>query len=126
MTDEFTGYFGLESQYQRQLVNHLEKYVDGQVHVQGVENFWSLLKRGIKGTYVSVEPFHLFRYLDEQSFRFNERKDNDAGRFVKVVGGIFGKGLRYVKLIGKTGSDGLPKTAASWRTETWLLNHLGF
>jgi len=58
MTDEFTGYFGLESQYQRQLVNHLEKYVDGQVHVQGVENFWSLLKRGLGGTYVAVEPFH--------------------------------------------------------------------
>ena len=70
MTDEFTGYYGLEGEYQRQFVNHLEKYVDGQVHVQGVENFWSLLKRGLGGTYVAVEPFHLFRYVDEQAFQF--------------------------------------------------------
>jgi hypothetical protein len=75
------------------------------VHTNGLENFWSLLKRGIKGTYVSVEPFHLFRYLDEQAFRFNERKDTDSGRFMKAVAGIFGKGLKYVDLIGKGGDD---------------------
>ena len=125
-TDALPSYSGLEQEYIHKVIDHAECYAKGHVHTNGLENFWSLLKRGIRGTYVSVEPFHLFRYLDEQSFRFNERKDNDAGRFVKVVGGILGKGLRYAKLIGKTGGDGLPKTAASWRTETWLLNHLGF
>ena len=57
------------------MIDHAEAYVDGKVHTNGLENFWSLLKRGIKGTYVSVEPFHLFRYLDEQAFRYNMRKD---------------------------------------------------
>ena len=75
---------------------------------------------------MSVEPFHLFRYLDEQAFRFNERKDNDAGRFVKIVSGVIGKGLRYAKLVCKSGGDGLPKKTVSWWTQTWLLNHLGF
>ena len=125
-TDELRSYSGLEQDYIHNVINHAECYAKGHVHTNGLENFWSLLKRGIKGTYVSVEPFHLFRYLDEQSFRFNERKDNDAGRFVKVVAGILGKGLRYAKLIGKTDGDGLPKKAKSWWTETWLLNHLGF
>jgi len=106
MTDEFTGYFGLESQYQRQLVNHLEKYVDGQVHVQGVENFWSLLKRGLGGTYVAVEPFHLFRYVDEQAFRFNNRATrdnplNDSDRFDAAIRQIVGKRLTYSELTGK-------------------------
>jgi hypothetical protein len=67
-----------------------------------------LLKRTIKGTYVNCEPFHLFRYLDEQAFRFNERKDSDSGRFMKTVSGIFGKGLKYVDLIGKGGDDPQP------------------
>ena len=71
---------------------------------------------------MSVEPFHLFRYVDEQAFRFNERKDNDAGRFIKVVAGILGKGLQYARLIGKTAGDGLPQKTVSW--QTWLLNHL--
>src|SRR5438876_11232222 len=106
MTDEFTGYFGLESEYQRQLVNHLEKYVDGQVHVQGVENFWSLLKRGLGGSYVAVEPFHLFRYVDEQAFRFNNRATrdnplNDSDRFDAAVRQIVGKRLTYKELTGK-------------------------
>jgi transposase-like protein len=106
MTDEFTGYFGLESEYRRQLVNHLEKYVDGQVHVQGVENFWSLLKRGLGGTYVAVEPFHLFRYVDEQAFRFNNRATtdnplNDSDRFDAAVRRIVGKRLTYKELTGK-------------------------
>jgi len=125
-TDELRSYSGLEKDYIHSVINHAECYAKGHVHTNGLENFWSLLKRGIKGTYVSVEPFHLFRYLDEQSFRFNERKDNDAGRFVKVVTGVIGKGLRYAKLIGKTGGDSLPQKAESWFTETWLLNHLGF
>jgi transposase-like protein len=124
-TDALASYSGLAKEYIHQVIDHAECYAKGHVHTNGLENFWSLLKRGIKGTYVSVEPFHLFRYLDEQSFRFNERKDNDAGRFVKVVAGVIGKGLRYAKLIGKKGDDGLPQKAKSWWTETWLLNHLG-
>lgn len=106
MTDEFTGYYGLESEYQRQFVNHLEKYVDGQVHVQSVENFWSLLKRGLGGTYVAVEPFHLFRYVDEQAFRFNNRATpdnplNDSDRFDAAIRQIVGKRLTYKGLTGK-------------------------
>jgi len=104
MTDEFTGYYDLKSEYEHKFVNHLEKYVDGQVHVQGVENFWSLLKRGLGGTYVAVEPFHLFRYVDEQAFRFNNRKDlDDAGRFSLAVSQIVGKRLTFAELTGKTG-----------------------
>jgi len=68
-TDELGGYQGLHTEYEHQVINHAEKYVDGRVHTNSLENFWSLLKRGISGTYVAVEPFHLFRYLDEQSFR---------------------------------------------------------
>ena len=74
---------------------------EGNVHTNGLENFWSLLKRGIKGTYVSVEPFHLFRYLDEQAFRFNERDTNDRGRFLMVAASIVGKRLMYRQLIGQ-------------------------
>src|SRR5436190_7750149 len=125
-TDALPSYTGLEQEYIHKVIDHAECYAKGHVHTNGLENFWSLLKRGIKGTYVSVEPFHLFRYLDEQAFRFNERKETDAERFVKVVAGIVGKGLRYSKLIGKTGGDSLPQKAKSWWSETWLLNHLGF
>jgi transposase-like protein len=125
-TDSLRSYSGLEKEYIHNVIDHAECYAKGHVHTNGLENFWSLLKRGIRGTYVSVEPFHLFRYLDEQSFRFNERKDNDAGRFVKVVRGILGKGLRYAKLIGKGQGDGLPKKTVFWWSQTWLLNHLGF
>src|SRR6185312_8045753 len=73
-TDALMSYEGLAGEYAHQVVDHAVAYVDGKVHTNGLENFWSLLKRGISGTYVSVEPFHLFRYLDEQSFRFNNRK----------------------------------------------------
>jgi transposase-like protein len=125
-TDALASYTGLEQEYVHKVIDHAECYAKGHVHTNGLENFWSLLKRGIKGTYVSVEPFHLFRYLDEQAFRFNERKENDAARFVKVVAGILGKGLRYASLIGKTGGDDLPRTAKSWWTQTWLLNRFGF
>jgi transposase-like protein len=100
-TDALNAYMGLEKDYIHQVINHAEKYVDGQIHTNGIENFWSLLKRGIKGTYVSVEPFHLFRYLDEQTFRFNTRKGKDADRFVEVMGSIAGKRLTYDELIGK-------------------------
>src|SRR5438034_4775381 len=111
-TDAFRSYSGLEKEYIHQVIDHAECYAKGHVHTNGLENFWSLLKRGIKGTYVSVEPFHLFRYLDEQAFRFNERKDNDAGRFVKAVAGFIGKRLKYAKLIAAEGGDGpCPATA---------------
>ena len=82
------------------------KYAEGRVHVNGIENFWSLLKRGIKGTYVSVEPFHLFRYLDEQAFRFNERKASDGERFVEALSGATGRRVTYKSLTGKD----LPET----------------
>ena len=95
MTDELLSYDGLDSEYAHKIINHAEKYVDGTVHTNGMENFWSLLKRSIKGTYVSVEPFHLFRYLDEQSFRYNERHDTDAQRFQKVLGSVAGKRLTW-------------------------------
>ena len=105
-TDEHKGYGGVVASYQHKVINHAEKYVDGQIHINGCENFWSLLKRAIRGTYVSVEPFHLFRYLDEQSFRFNERSLNDAGRFFLSLAGIVNRRLTYKAL---TGSE-LPQT----------------
>lgn len=83
------------------MINHAVEYVRGNVHTNGIENFWSLLKRSLKGTYVSVEPFHLFRYLDEQAFRFNKRKSTDFERFVTVVSMVFGKRLEYKALIGQ-------------------------
>ena len=103
-TDALLSYEGLASDYAHQVVDHATQYVDGRVHTNGLENFWSLLKRGISGTYVSVEPFHLFRYLDEQMFRFNNRKDiDDAGRFDMVVSQIVGKRLTFAELTGKVG-----------------------
>jgi transposase-like protein len=103
-TDALLSYDGLASDYAHQVVDHATQYVDGRVHTNGLENFWSLLKRGISGTYVSVEPFHLFRYLDEQMFRFNNRKDlDDAGRFELTVSQIVGKRLTFAELTGKVG-----------------------
>lgn len=111
MTDEFMGYKGLAGDYTHLVINHLERYVQGNVHTQGIENFWSLLKRGLNGTYVAVEPFHLFRYVDEQAFRFNNRatKDNslnDADRFGYAMSQIVGKRLTYKELTGKVGETG--------------------
>jgi hypothetical protein len=83
------------------VIEHAKEYVNGQTHTNGIENFWSLLKRGIKGTYVSVEPFHLFRYLDEQTYRDDYRKDDDFGRFERVSGKVEGKLVTYKKLTGK-------------------------
>jgi hypothetical protein len=90
------------SEYTHYVIDHAEAYVRDNVHTNGLETFWSLLKRCIKGTYVSVVPFHLGKYLDEEVFRFNERKDNDGGRFTKVLGGVTGKRLTYKTLTGKT------------------------
>lgn len=92
--------------YIHNVIDHAESYVDGEVHTNGLENFWSLLKRALKGTYVSVEPFHLFRYLDEQMYRFNNRKQTDAIRFLEACASVFGKRLTYTTLTGKE----LPET----------------
>jgi transposase-like protein len=103
-TDALMSYEGLASDYAHQVVDHASQYVDGRVHTNGLENFWSLLKRGISGTYVSVEPFHLFRYLDEQTFRYNNRKDMDnADRFKLALSQIVGKRLTYAEVTGKVG-----------------------
>jgi transposase-like protein len=109
-TDESFSYFGIrEKQYVHEVVNHTQQYVRGQVHTNGLENFWSYLKRGLKGTYVAVEPFHLDRYVDEQVFRFNHRKDGehkitDAERFELAMSQVAGKRLTYAVLTGK-GTD---------------------
>jgi len=101
-SDALQSYEGLATEYAHQVVDHATQYVDGRVHTNGLENFWSLLKRGISGTYVSVEPFHLFRYLDEQMFRFNNRKElDDAGRFDLAVRQIVGKRITFAQLTGK-------------------------
>ncbi len=101
-TDEHGAYFHLGTQgFNHAFTRHAEYYVDGAVHTNGIENFWSLLKRGIKGTYVSVEPFHMFRYLDEQCFRFNERFGNDQERFIAAMMGAVDKRLTYKMLTGK-------------------------
>jgi transposase-like protein len=100
-TDALLSYDGLANRYAHQVVDHAVQYVDGQVHTNGLENYWSLLKRGIAGTYVSVEPYHLFRYLDEQAFRFNNRKDmNDFDRFTYALTQIVGKRLTWKQAIG--------------------------
>jgi len=104
-TDALPSYSGLAQEYAHAVVDHAVEYVNGRVHTNGLENFWSLLKRGIAGTYVSVEPFHLFRYLDEQSFRFNNRKGNDSSRFNRVISQIVGKRLTFAQLTGKVGEN---------------------
>jgi len=91
----------LDELYVHNVINHAEKYVDGQIHTNGIENFWILLKRSIHGTYVSVEPFHLFRYLDEHTFRFNSRRGNDGERFQRVMEQVSGKRLTYDEVTGK-------------------------
>jgi transposase-like protein len=101
-TDEWRSYRGLGIQYQHEVINHsISEYVRGAVHTNSIENYWSLLKRTIRGTYVSVEPFHLDSYLDEQSFRFNERKTDSQTRFSKVVSGVSGRKITYAELIGE-------------------------
>src|SRR6266404_3991826 len=103
-SDALLSYRGLAADYAHQVIDHAVSYVEGTVHTNSMENYWSLLKRGINGTYVSVEPFHLFRYLDEQSFRYNNRKElNDAGRFDLAVSQIVGKRLTYKEVTGKVG-----------------------
>jgi transposase-like protein len=105
-TDALPSYAGLDPEYVHGFVDHAEQYVNGRIHTNGLENFWSLLKRGLKGTYVSVEPFHLFRYLDEQAFRYNERKTDDAGRFLRTLAGVNDKRVTYKELTGKEDTKG--------------------
>jgi transposase-like protein len=101
-SDNAVGYDKLHYKFVHEFVNHAEKYVDGRIHTNGLENFWSLLKRGLKGTYVAVEPFHLFRYVDEQVFRYNNRKGiTDSQRFALAMSQIGGKRLTYAELTGK-------------------------
>lgn len=110
MADEHGGYKGTD--FEHEIIDHANEYVNGLIHTNGIENFWSLLKRGLNGTYVSVEPFHLFRYIDEQAFRYNNRatKDNplnDSDRFTLAMSQIAGKRLTYAELTGKTGSQAI-------------------
>ena len=107
-TDALKSYEGMD-EFRHQVIDHAVKYVDGKVHTNGLENFWSLVKRGLGGTYISVEPFHLFRYLDEQSFRYNNRKEmSDYDRFELTLTQITGKRFTYEHLTGK---DREPDTA---------------
>lgn len=103
ITDEHATYpFVAGNTYYHEVINHIEGYVREHVHTNGIENFWSLLKRGLTGTYISVEPIHLDKYVDEQVFRYNNRKDlNDAGRFTKLMSQVVGKRLTYADLTGK-------------------------
>jgi transposase-like protein len=105
-SDALLSYEGLDAEYAHQVVDHAVEYVRGKVHTNGLENFWCLTKRSVNGTYVSVEPFHLFRYLDEHEFRFNNRGNrdnpvNDGERFIMALSGIVGKRLTYKHLTGK-------------------------
>src|SRR5262249_28368607 len=94
----------MDERYIHGIINHAEAYVQGNVHTNGLENFWSLLKRGLGGTYVSVEPFHLFRYIDEQAFRFNYRKElTDSDRFRELTSRVVGKRLTFAEVTGKVG-----------------------
>lgn len=101
MTDSWMAYRGLSADFIHRFVDHATEYVHGQIHTNGIENFWSLLKRALHGTYVSVEPFHLHRYVDEQAFRYNERFGKDGDRFLTVLRGIVGRRLTYKALTGK-------------------------
>jgi len=104
MTDGLGSYRFLGGEYQHNVVEHdANEYVRGAIHTNGIENFWSLLKRSIRGTYVSVEPFHLFRYLDEQAFRFNSRDLSDGARFCAVLRSVVGKRLTWAQLTGAEG-----------------------
>lgn len=100
-TDTHPSYVGLDADFVHETINHMESYVRGKVHTNGLENFWSLLKRMIRGTYIRPTAFHLLAYLDEESFRFNERHGNDGKRFLRVLAGIVGRRLTWKRLTGK-------------------------
>ena len=100
-SDELASYGGLDKLYAHKVINHAVQYVDGKIHVNGMENFWALLKRALGGTYVSVEPFHLFRYLDEQAYRFNERHGKDRDRFKRAIHRVTGRRVTWKRLTGQ-------------------------
>jgi transposase-like protein len=102
-TDAIPSYNKLDDQYIHEVIDHAVAYVEGRVHTNGIENFWSLLKRMLNGTYISVREWHLFRYLDEEAWRFNNRKVKDGARFGQALSGIVGKRLQYAELIGRDG-----------------------
>jgi transposase-like protein len=105
ITDEHATYPFIATPYYHEIINHIEGYVRDHVHTNGIENFWSCLKRGLNGTYISVEPMHLDRYVDEQVFRFNLRHNQtDASRFKAVLKDIVGRRLTYAELTGRTAS----------------------
>src|SRR5207247_5299031 len=115
-TDALMSYDDLDRDYDRRVIDHAESYAQGHVHTNCLENFWSLVKRAIKGTYVNVEPFHLFRYLDEQAFRYNARKVTDASRFLAVLRTIVGRRLTYKALIADASTSNVrPVTLAPGR-----------
>lgn len=106
ITDEFVGYMGLDNEYAHSVINHAAEYVKGHVHTNSLENLWSLVKRPLGGTYVRVAPFHLFRYLDEQAFRWNwrstkERKLSNTERFALALSQIAGKRLTFAEVTGQ-------------------------
>ena len=107
-SDALPTYSHMSADFQHKFIDHAESYVEGAVHTNGLENFWSLLKRAIKGTYVSVEPFHLFRYLDEQAFRFNMRAANDAERFADVLSQVVGRRLTFAEVTAASNAGHAP------------------
>ena len=107
-SDELSSYQGLDALYAHGVINHAVQYVNGKIHTNGIENFWSLLKRALGGTYVSVEPFHLFRYLDEQAYRFNARAGRDVDRFTRAISQIVGRRLTYAETTGRHHVPGAP------------------
>jgi len=104
ITDEHHPYKGMAN-FTHEIINHADSYVRGSIHTNGIENFWSCLKRSLGGTYISVEPFHLFRYIDEQAFRYNNRRDmNDHDRFELAARNVAGKRLTYAALTNSIGT----------------------
>jgi transposase-like protein len=105
ITDMLRSYWEIRDEYIHSVIDKTKMYVKGHVHTNGLENFWSLLKRGLRGTYIAVDAFHLHRYVDEQAFRYNERRDahGDSGRFVTALRSIVGKRLTYRDLTGENG-----------------------
>lgn len=101
LTDALSSYDGLSADYVHEVIDHAKSYVNGHVHTNGLENFWALLKRSIKGTHVHVADFHLFRYLDEQAYKYNERKTEDSDRFVSALAGVVNRRITYKQLIGR-------------------------
>jgi hypothetical protein len=102
-SDQHPMYTGLDADYKHAVIDHATEHVRGNTHTNMIENFWSLLRRGLHGTCMSVEPFHLFRNIDEQAFRYNNRKDMDDGdRSVTAMTQMVGKRLTFAELTGKT------------------------